>query len=694
MKRGTGATNGAATGRPAIALLLSGGLVLAFALVSGRFVEPDDPGLRGLRVIAILAGAALATVGGLLSPAASRAERPRVRWVITLVLAFATLAISAVGKGSSPRLLFGCAAACCALLPLRLGVATLFGLASAHAFLTWVSDAKVALTGLPLTALDLRIALSDTAGLWDAMSLPRWTRYPTLGAIGLALAGWTAALFVAGSRVAAGRWDRRRGLDALARAVVACGLVLLAATHVRSLFREAAKDKSTWRPEGVARLAKSMGILPFLAYSRALEAGETGAFYRADLEAPAPGPDEVREAVVRHVRFGTETGNAALPNILVVLAESTFDPGSTFQLRGDWDDRLFEPGDLTAAAGPLRVNSVGGGTWIAEFETIVGLDSRLFGYSGMYTHASLSPFVRTSFATWLRDRGYRTWAFFPHPGTFYGGRRAYARYGFESVLDNADLGLRSAWEEKDTRIAEKVRERLGASPESPFFGYVLFIENHAPHECGLEAPAAFPVRFAGTDDFEPHCALHEYLRRLGSTTEAVLGLAAYLADVETRTGRPFVLLVYGDHQPHTFTGTGGFQYDYGPLRTRSDPRETFFHVLASKTLRRIDCCSVAPPASLLPTLLSGLVAAGPDEVYLGVNLWLFDRCGTDAVGRDLADRLGALEDAPEDRRAEDCRAAFERAVAAYRSSGVIAAGKGTGTFSGSPKRCQSPLLVP
>jgi hypothetical protein len=659
---------------PWIVSLSCGIALLVSAHVSDRFLEADDPGLRGLRLIAILAGAALGVLGVLASPAASRIESPRVRWGATTVLVFATLVASAAGNGTSPWLLFGCAAAGCALLPLRVGVATLFGLVSAHTFLTWVSGAKIALTGLPLTALDLRIALSDTTGLWDAMSLPRWTRLPTLIAIAMVLAAWISALLVAGARIAAARASRGRRLDLAARAVVASGLVLLAATHVRSLHREATKDKSTWRPEGVARLAERMGILPFLAYSRMLEAEGTGDFYRADVGVPLPDAGEIRAAVLRHVRFGGETGNAALPNILVVLAESTFDPAAAFRLRGEWDNVLFEPGDLTAAEGPLRVNSIGGGTWIAEFETIVGLDSRLFGYSGMYTHASLSPFVRRSFATWLSDRGYRTWAFFPHPGNFYGGRRAYERYGFERVLDNADLGLRSAWEETDVRIAATVRERLEPSPDSPFFGYVLFIENHAPHACGLEDPAEFPVRFADTDDFEPHCALHEYLRRLGSTTEAVQGLVGYLADFEARTGRPFVLLVFGDHQPHTFTGTGGFQYDYGPLRARSDPHETFFHVFASRTLRRIECCSVAPPTSLLPTLLSGFVAAGPDDVYLGANFWLFDRCGTDAVGRNFSDRLGALDEAPDAGRGADCRSAYERAVAAYRESGVVATG--------------------
>jgi hypothetical protein len=54
---------------------------------------------------------------------------------------------------------------------------------------------------------------------------------------------------------------------------------------------------------------------------------------------------------------------------------------------------LFEPNPLTQALGSLYVNAVGGGTWLSEFESIVGVDERLFGYAGYYTHASLSLII-------------------------------------------------------------------------------------------------------------------------------------------------------------------------------------------------------------------------------------------------------------------------------------------------------------
>ena len=152
--------------------------------------------------------------------------------------------------------------------------------------------------------------------------------------------------------------------------------------------------------------------------------------------------------------------------------------------------------------------------------------------------------------------------------------------------------------------------------------------------------------FADTTDFVPNCALHEYLRRLDSTTAAVQSLQVYLADIEARTGRPFVLLVFGDHQPHTFSSTGGFQYDYS--RLPADHRHAH-DVLPHHFVRagkEAACCTVMPPTTLLPTLLSGYVADSPDDVYLGLNLWLHAHCGTDAVHRDFGNFMSKLSPGP------------------------------------------------
>jgi hypothetical protein len=151
----------------------------------------------------------------------------------------------------------------------------------------------------------------------------------------------------------------------------------------------------------------------------------------------------------------------------------------------------------------------------------------------------------------------------------------------------------------------------------------------------------------------------------------VRSLVDYLGGIEARTGRPFVLLVFGDHQPHTFASTGGFQYDYSALRKVADTRTTFFHFISSVPGRQLRCCPAVPSAAVLPTLLSGFVATSADDVYLGMNLWLHARCGSDSVQVDFGNFMERLNSRDVDRRTADCRKAYERALNGYRNSGVV-----------------------
>ena len=78
---------------------------------------------------------------------------------------------------------------------------------------------------------------------------------------------------------------------------------------------------------------------------------------------------------------------------------------------------------------------------------------------------------------------------------------------------------------------------------------------------------------------------------------------------------------------------------------------------------------------MLPTLLSGYVASSPDDVYLGINLWLHDHCGTDAVRRDFGNFMSQLAPGTIADRTDACRAAYERALSSYRTSGVVRLGR-------------------
>jgi hypothetical protein len=649
---------------------LNSGVAAAAEVLAGAAVAHAGVG----QMLALFVALVLSAGGVALSAHPSASGVTSARWGAAAYLAAFALALGVVSPGTTASwTLLGYVAAVCVLLPRPLGWLVLLAVVGLHVLLTWISRVKAGLTGLPVTVLDIQIALANPSGLWDALGLPQWTRYPTTVVLALGVLSMPVAVLQAGRRLAL-RGARIRPGDGL-RVAVVCVLGLMIHLHMEAVYADVASDRSTWQPEYVAHVADRIGVLPFLAYSYRLESQSTGDIYGSDGDSSPPSAEELRDAVLRYMDLGSgaDSSTRQLPNILVVLAESTLDPGAVFRLKGEWNDELFRRGEQTAASGLLRVNAVGGGTWITEFETIVGLDSRLFGYSGMYTHASLSPFVTQSIATYLRDHGYRTWAFFPHLGNFYNARNAYASYGFEKIFDSADLG-KGDWLEKDVEMAASVAATIGGEPKQPFFGYVLLLENHAPHECRTGDASSFPALFADTEDFVPNCALDEYLRRLGSTAAAVRSLIEYLGGIEARTGRPFVLLVFGDHQPHTFASTGGFQYDYGALRKIADKRTTFFHFISSVPGRRLRCCSVVPSAVMLPTLLSGFVAKSADDVYLGTNLWLHARCGADAVQVDFGNFMEIMDSRSIDRRTEDCRHAYERALNWYRHSDVVRLG--------------------
>jgi len=662
---------------------MAAGVVLATVSIAADYLAGEVSVQVGLKqVLGCMFGLGLLLAGALLSPSRRAAGDLTVRFVFALYLAGCSLVLSRLGALSSPTLvLFGDVAAICLLLPLRFGIPTLAAVLVLHVSATAISHVKVALTELPLTIMDIRIATRNPGGLWDAMAFPHWTLPPFVAVMILALAWWAFQ----GLRAARDTLRSVRAPGArrwlLGRVVAVVTFGGLAVAYLGTLYASMAADQTTWEPAGVAEMADRVGALPFLAYSHDIEARTTGDIFGDDSGAVQLARDEVAAAVNKYVDFQQDRGTPSvgvLPNIAVILAESTFDPGTAFRLEGQWNDELFVPGRHTAAVGPLRVNPLGGATWITEFETIVGLDSRLFGYSGFYTHASVAPFVERSIATYLRARGYTTLAFFPTEGNFYNARRAYEHYGFQVVRDSKDLG-HEGWMSNDVAIVESVKASLGAKPRAPFLAYVLLLENHAPHACGLPDASSFRVHFSDSSEFEPNCALHEYLRRQDSTTAAVRAMRQYLADLEARTGRPFVLLVFGDHQPHTFTTTGGIQFDYAPMRRNPDARITFFHFQSSAP-SRLRCCKVPPPATVLPTLLSSFVARSPQDVYLGESLWLYSECGSNAIRWQFGVGMVGQQVQGTDDRTQACKSAYRRALASFRAAGVVrvAAGEATG----------------
>jgi phosphoglycerol transferase MdoB-like AlkP superfamily enzyme len=532
---------------------------------------------------------------------------------------------------------------------------------------TWalaaISNEKIALTELPLTVLDLKILVRNPQGLLDALNISSWI---VAGVIGIVLACAVAILHVAATlvtrtpHVSVARAARGGATTMLAVALFSVPFGLFIRNYLHAVYQT---DGDTWEPQGLAALSHRLGIAGFLAYSYGLEYRQTGDYFNAAVSAMPPADADIDRAAATFVRPRPVSGDN-LPNIVVVLGESTFNVNEAFNLTAPVRSDLFEPNVFTQALGSLYVNAVGGGTWLSEFESIVGVDERLFGYTGYYTHSSLSPFVKRTFADYLRERGYSTAAYYPVGGEFYNARNAYRQYGFERFFDGAELGLKANWEATDDDVAAAVIARPAADSSRPFFRYVVLIENHAPHRCAAATEAGFVTAFAGAATFEENCVLNEYLRRMRSTGRGVQRLLQHLQQVEAASGRPFVLLVFGDHQPHTFTDSTSAPY--ARYRTSVDTRHTFFHLMSS-VRDVVTCCgNGVPHATMLPTLLSAYVAASSRDLYLPVNLYQFEECGSDLTA--LTSWQGAEWD---ERKADRRCAVYANLVSAYRASGTF-----------------------
>jgi hypothetical protein len=403
------------------------------------------------------------------------------------------------------------------------------------------------------------------------------------------------------------------------------------------LYPELSQD--LWTPESQASLVHRLGVLEYIAFTYVAGGGAGPLTSRQPWTADE---EQIRQAALRFVNVGARHVPRLAPNIVFFHAESTFDPNDVFGLSERVDLPLWSRARTTRALGPLRVNVIGGGSWVTEFEVLTGIDSRLFGYQGFYTHHYLAPMVRTSFPKYLTRKGYRSAVYYPVEGSFFNAAAAFRAYGMEEFVDGPALGLPGDWAQIVDRDLVEAIVRHGAFEQAgPFFYLISTTENHGPHVCTADSAApAFPVRFLAAASDEQTCTLHEYLRRARSTSAAFERVAAELHAIEKRTGRPYVLLAYGDHQPWSFTdgrysvagavATESGMRDFSAVRRRADDHVTVYHLQASaaaavKPQRFID----PPPATLLPTLASAFVAATVDDLYVPLNFLVYAACGSD-----------------------------------------------------------------
>ena len=415
--------------------------------------------------------------------------------------------------------------------------------------------------GMPLTLADVQFFFLDPL---DDLKL--FLNYPALGVSFLTIIGGAVTLLIFGLKLERVRWPGPATplAHTLRLAIPAVLLLLLGRAYgnaTQPTHGGTVDDREAWsaflamrRLELANRWVERLNVF----------------FDNRDMLATLP-PPHPQTRFPQPMDLGTVVTDTPreLPDILMVLEESTFDPRLIASCRyAACDSPMFRApaGSWRSLQSPLLVHTTGGGTWLTEFAFLSGFDWRIFGRGGAYAPVSLAPRMETSLPKYLRSLGYHTVVFSGVGADFLRARSAYRYYGFDEFYAAQDLKLSDDWQAvRDSIVFNKALQLLAQRHDTqPLFVFILTIRNHGPHGEG-SAPLARSVRQVEARLGRP---LADYLSRLDDSAQDL----AQLRRTWLGSPRPRVVGWFGDHQPE-------FAWDY--LNTVADVDRSHFATNAS-----------------------------------------------------------------------------------------------------------------
>jgi Sulfatase len=191
----------------------------------------------------------------------------------------------------------------------------------------------------------------------------------------------------------------------------------------------------------------------------------------------------------------------------------------------------------------LRVETVGGGTWISDFAVMTGLPAGEFGWQRPYVTVALENRVKGALPEVLAHCGYRTAAITPVDESFVNEGRFLRSIGFQAVFDADDIG-RPAGRQRDSFIYASAARLLSEHRRTdgrPLFLLIETLFPHSPHNVRLEPQTIVPGEPLNAD-----AEIAEYLRRVHMARQ---DFQAFLAERRADpSSRGTVVLEFGDHQ--------------------------------------------------------------------------------------------------------------------------------------------------
>jgi hypothetical protein len=228
------------------------------------------------------------------------------------------------------------------------------------------------------------------------------------------------------------------------------------------------------------------------------------------------------------------------PNIILVLDEASFDaravPG--IKLPSGYGSH-FQSFD--GATRSLLVEGSGGPTWYTEYNVLTGLSARSYGRLSYYVTRIAAGRVKRGLPGALHRCGYKTISLYPAYGAFLSAKKFQETAGIRRFLDSADMKAGDV--EPDRFYFDQALQAIHREHgDQPLFIMVYTVFNHFPW-WNSPRPELTPDWHSLGNDPE----VDEYLRRQSLSARDYADFKRRLA--EDFSGKPFLVLRFGDHQP-------------------------------------------------------------------------------------------------------------------------------------------------
>lgn len=237
------------------------------------------------------------------------------------------------------------------------------------------------------------------------------------------------------------------------------------------------------------------------------------------------------------------------PNIVVVLLESFYDVDEVNFMKLSEDPiPYFHYLEDHYSTGHLTVPVVGAGTCNSEFEVLTGMSCQFFGPGEYPQKTILKKTDCESFASDLRNIGYKSHVVHNNGGNFYSRANAFSMMGFDSfqskeMLDITDYTPMGSWPTDDILIDSTVQAM--DTTEDPDFVYTITVEAHGDYPT---------EKYDEDEDFVISCddkteeltnQWNYYVNRIHNVDEF---MQAYIEALDERD-EPTLVIMFGDHLP-------------------------------------------------------------------------------------------------------------------------------------------------